>query len=266
MKNDELFFVEKAKEFNIDKMNVHPLIKKRWKEGCEGVIKAPEKYRKRIEMLSEIIGFKEGIKVLDVGCGVGLQVIELSNIGAHCIGVDAAEDAIKVINQIQVDFGLNVKGVYGDACNLPFDDGTFDVVMSYEFFEHVTDIDQALKEQIRVLRSGGRLVIEQQNFLNPLILLDLLVKYPRRTHGKYGGLKWLFTKSKVKENIYGTGWTGKDEDIHTRLWWRMKMKQYSSNLEIKEFTSSMVKSRGSSYKILEPFIGNILIIARKQSR
>ena len=265
MKIAELFFVEKAKKFNINKMTVHPLIKKRWNEGCERAMKNPEGYRKDIELLSDIIGFKKGIKVLDVGCGVGSYAIELSNIGAHCIGLDAAEDAIKVINQIQIDFGLNVKGVYGDACNLPFDDETFDVVMSYEFFEHVTDIDLAMKEQIRVLRSGGRLVIEQANFLNPFGLFDLLVKYPRRTKGEYGGMKWLFTKSKVRENIYGTGWTGKDEDIHTRLWWRMKMKQYF-NLEIKEFTSSMVKSRGSSYKILEPFIGNILIIARKRSR
>lgn len=130
MKTNELFFVRKAKEFNIDKMDVHPLIKKRWNEGCERAMKNPEGYRKDIEMLSDIIGFKEGIKVLDVGCGVGRHVIELSNIGAHCIGLDAAEDAIKVVEQIRNDFGLNMKRVYGDACDLPFDDETFDVVMS----------------------------------------------------------------------------------------------------------------------------------------
>jgi ubiquinone/menaquinone biosynthesis C-methylase UbiE len=265
MKADELFFVEKEKEFNIDKMKVHPLIKKRWNEGGERATKNPEGYRKDIEMLSDIIGFEEGIKVLDVGCGVGLHVIELSNIGAHCIGLDAAEDAIKIINQIRNDFGINVKGVYGDACNLPFDDETFDVVMSQEFFEHVTDIDQAMKEQIRVLRDGGRLIIEQANLLNPFTLYNLLIKYPIRTKGDHGGIKWLLTKSKIRENLYGTGWTGKDEDVHTRLWWRMKMKQYS-NLEIKEFTSYMVKRRGSSYKILEPFIGNILIIAIKRPK
>lgn len=114
-----------------------------------------------------------------------------------------------------------------------------------------------------MLRSGGRLVIEQANFLNPFVLFDLLVKYPRRTHCEYGGIKWLFTKGKVKENIYGTGWAGKDEDVHTRLWWRMKMKRYS-NLEIKEFTSYMVKKRGTYFRILEPSLGNILIIAKKR--
>lgn len=185
--------------------------------------------------------------------------------GAQCIGLDAAEDAIKVINQIRNDYGMHVKGVCGDACDLPFDDGVFDVVMSQEFFEHVTDIDLAMNEQIRVLRSGGRLVIEQANLLNPFTLFDLLVKYPRRTNGEHGGIKWLFTKSKVRENIYGTGWTGKDEDIHTRLWWRMKMKQYT-DLEIEEFTSSLVKKRGGGFKLLEPIIGNILIIAIKRPK
>lgn len=64
---------------------------------------------------------------------------------------------------------LNVKGVYGDACDLPFENETFDVVMSYEFFEHVTDVNLAMKEQIRVLRSDGILVIAQANFLNDKI-------------------------------------------------------------------------------------------------
>lgn len=175
------------------------------------------------------IEFREGIKVLDVGCGVGGQIIKLSYLGANCIGLDANKDYVRLINQVRDDFGLNVKGVYGDACNLPFQDEAFDVIMSYQFFEHVTDINQAMKEQMRVLRSGGRLVIEQANLLNPFVLLDLLVKYPRRTHWKYGGIKWLLCKGKVIKNYGGLGWDGKDEDVHTRLWWRMKMKQLSSS-------------------------------------
>lgn len=59
------------------------------------------------------------------------------------------------------------------------------------------------------------------------------------------------------------GYDGKDEDVHTRLWWRMKMKQYPA-IKINEFTSSLVKERGPVFRLLEPFIGNILIIATKQ--
>lgn len=73
--------------------------------------------------------------------------------------------------------------------------------MSKSFFEHVTNINLAMNEQIRVLKRGGRLVIVQANFLNPFTLFDLLVKYPRRTKGEHGGIKWLFTKSKVRKNV-----------------------------------------------------------------
>jgi len=218
MKDDNLFFVAKAKEFDIDKMNIKPTVKRRWKKKCERASTGPDGYKKEMQVLLDIIELREGIKILDVGCGVGVEVIELSYLGADCTGLDAAEDAIRLINQVRDDFGLNVKGVCGDACHLPFDAETFDVVMSREFFEHVADFDLAIKEQIRVLRRHGRLVIEQGNLLNPFTLFDLLIKYPIRSRGRFGGLKWLFTKSKVRENIYGRGWTGKDEDVHTRLW------------------------------------------------
>ena len=262
---DNLFFINKAKDFDIDKMQLHPLIKTRWKQKCEAASK-PVRYKGHVKALLDIIRFKEGIKVLDVGCGVGGEVIELANLGGDCIGLDAAKDAVRLINQVRDDFELKVKGFYGDACNLPFDDESFDVVMSWEFFEHVADFDQAMKEQIRVLRKGGRLVIENSNLLNPFVLLDLLIKYPRRTQGKHGGIKWFFTKGKVRKNIYGTGWTGRDEDVHTRLWWRRKLKQYLSDLKIDEFTSYLVRTRGKLFRILEFFMGGILIIATKRSK
>ena len=263
MEKDDLFFVAKAKEFDVDKMQIKTPIKTKWKKKCERAITGTDGYKKEIQTLLDIMGFREGIKILDVGCGIGVEVIEFAYLGADCTGLDAVEDAVRLINQVQDDFGLNVKGVCGGACHLPFDDETFDVVMSKEFFEHVADFDLAMKEQIRVLKRGGRLIIEQGNFLNPLVLTDLLIKYPLRTRGKFGGLKWLFTKSKVRENIYGTGWAGKDEDVHTRLWWRMKMRQYS-DLKINEFTSYTAKNRSKLLKILAPIIGNILIVATKR--
>lgn len=198
---DDLFFLKKAKEFDIDKMEIHPLIKSKWNK-LEAYTNNPNQYRRAVQMLLDIVEFKKDIKILDVGCGVGRTIIEMAYLGANCTGLDAAKDSIRLINTVRDVYKLNVTGVYGDACNLPFDNETFDVVMSNEFFEHVTDIDLAMKEQIRVLKKGGRLVIEQANFLNPFTLFDLIVKYPRRTHGNYGGIRWLFTKSKVIENIY----------------------------------------------------------------
>ncbi|MFC1807519.1 class I SAM-dependent methyltransferase [Candidatus Omnitrophota bacterium] len=260
---DNLFFVTKAKELDIDKMEIMPVIKTKWKQKCKRAITRNKKSKEEIQLFSDIMGFREGIKILDVGCGIGAEAIELSYLGADCTGLDAAEDAIRVVNQVRNDFKLNMRGVYGDACHLPFDDETFDVVMSREFFEHVADFDLAMKEQVRVLKRDGRLIIEQANFLNPLTLISLLIRYPIRSRGKFGGVKWLLTKSKVRENIYGTGWSGKDEDVHTRLWWRVKMRQYSE-LKINEFTSSMARNRSKFFRMMAPLVGNILIVATKQ--
>ena len=263
-KGNDLFFITKAKHFDINNENrIAPLIKNKWRQKVERATAKPAKYRRYIKLLLDLIGFKPGYQILDVGCGVGAEVIELAYLGANCVGLDAAEDAIRLINKVRDKFGLNVETTCCDACNLPFNNGVFDVVMSMEFFEHVSDPDLALKEQIRVLKNGGRLIIEQANLLNPFSLFNLLVKYPVRTKGKYGGTKWLFTKGKVRKNIYGTGWAGKDEDIHTRLWWRMKIRNYPE-LKTNEFTSLMVKKRDSFFKLLEPFMGNILIIATKR--
>ena len=167
-------------------------------------------------------------------------------------------------NQIRGDFGLNVRGVCGDACDLPFGDEEFDVVMSSEFFEHVADLDVAIKEQIRVLKTGGRLIIEQANLLSPFVLFDLLIRYPRRTGGQHGGLKWLRTKGQVGENMYESSFAQKDEDVHTRAWWKKKTRQYASMLEINEFTSFREKMNRRFSRLHKPLLGNILIIATKR--
>lgn len=264
MEEKDLFFKTRAANFNIDKMELHLSVKNQWKNKSK-VTADSDKYQQRIQIILDAIKFRECIKILDVGCGFGFQIIELAHLGAHCIGLDASEANVRIINQIRDDFGLNLRGIYGDGCNLPFNDETFDVVISRQFFEHVTDIDLAMREQIRVIVTGGRLIIEQSNLFSPLVLFDLLIKYQFRTRGKYGGIKWLFNKSKVRENIYGSGWSGKDEDIHSSLWWRRKMKQLP-NLKIEEFTSSTLKTRQGFFRLLAPLIGNIFIVAVKERK
>jgi SAM-dependent methyltransferase len=259
----DLFFVTKVKGFDINTMELPPLVKIRWKEKCDRASQLGT-YERYIQMLLDLIGFREGIKVLDVGCGVGAEIIELSYLGANCFGLDADKDRIRLINHIRDEFGLSATGVHGDACYLPFNDEAFDVVMSFEFFEHVRDLDAAMKEQIRVLKRGGRLVIEQGNLLNPFTVFDLIVRYPRRTYGRHGGIKWLFNRGKVVDNLYGTGCAEKDEDVHTRLWWNRKMKQYSSVLEVNGAASSSAQMRGKLFRLLELVLGNILIVATRR--
>ena len=61
MKGD-LFFLKKAKEFDIDKMEIHPLIKSKWNKLCEAYSNNPTQYEKRVQMLLDMVEFKKGIK------------------------------------------------------------------------------------------------------------------------------------------------------------------------------------------------------------
>ena len=81
----DLFFITRAKKFDIGAIEIRPIVKTKWKERCDRATK-PDKYRRSIKRLVDLVGFREGIKILDVGCGLGAQVIELSYLGANCVG------------------------------------------------------------------------------------------------------------------------------------------------------------------------------------
>ncbi|MHA1131589.1 MAG: class I SAM-dependent methyltransferase [Candidatus Helarchaeota archaeon] len=263
MINDS-FFINVALKFNINELEIRDALKKKWK-SLQDFYSQPSNqtaFKKRINFFLSLIKFKTGIKILDIGCGVGQTIIELANMGATCTGLDIDKDCIQLLTVLSDEYKLDLEPVFHNANVLSFNSNTFDVVMSEQFFEHVTDLNQCLSEQVRVLKKRGRLFIEQANILNPFILIDLLIKYPLRTHGKFGGLKWLFTKRKVRENIYNSGWAGRDEDIHTRFWWK-KLIRKVPNLHLEKFTSYWTELSGG-LKILEPIMGNIIILAVKK--
>jgi ubiquinone/menaquinone biosynthesis C-methylase UbiE len=64
---------------------------------------------------------------------------------------------------------------------VPLADASCDVATSNGIFEHVYDVDVAITEQIRLLKPGGLLVIEDGNLANPVLLFHLLALYPLRT-------------------------------------------------------------------------------------
>jgi SAM-dependent methyltransferase len=116
--------------------------------------------------------------VLDVGCGLGMYVRAFRRFSQNVHGVDI--DAAKV-----AEAGRELPNLCVAVAEvLPYPAASFDVVLSHEVIEHVTDDRQAIAEAVRVLRSpapqegrpGGRLVIFAPNRF-----------YPFETHGVYWG-------------------------------------------------------------------------------
>jgi len=94
-----------------------------------------------------------GGRLLDVGCGTGYTLSLVSG-DYRCVGLDASPDAALAA---RAKAGAPV--TRGDACALPFPDGSFDVVTALDVLEHLDDDARAMSEIHRVLAPGGVAVL-----------------------------------------------------------------------------------------------------------
>ena len=98
-------------------------------------------------------------RILDVGCGTGANVKMLSQFG-DAEGVDISPDALQFCRERGLD---NIK--LGAAEELPYEDGTFDLVTALDVVEHLDDDVGGLREMRRVLRPGGRVLLFVPTFM-----------------------------------------------------------------------------------------------------
>jgi len=97
--------------------------------------------------------------ILDAGSGEGYGAAILAAAGAaSVVGLDIDEE---IVQHAREKYGLEF--VRGDVCELPFDEGRFDLVTCFETIEHVSAAARAVSEFRRVLRPEGLLVISTPN-------------------------------------------------------------------------------------------------------
>jgi SAM-dependent methyltransferase len=94
-----------------------------------------------------------GRRTLDLGCGEGRVTRDLKARGHHVTGVDAAPTLVRLAQE------ADPRGDYrvADAAQLPFDGGTFDLVVAFNTLMDFDDMPGAVREAARVLDVGGRL-------------------------------------------------------------------------------------------------------------
>lgn len=108
--------------------------------------------------LARLAGVREGTTALDVCCGTGDVALVLARRGARVTGLDFSEAMLAVARQRAAGHG-NIELVQGDALQLPFADGAFEVVTISYGLRNLSDVEGGLREMWRVLRPGGRLLI-----------------------------------------------------------------------------------------------------------
>lgn len=104
---------------------------------------------------------KPGERALDLACGTGVMALMLARVAAEVVGCDVTPAMLARAEAAAAEAGAtNISFVEAEASRLPFPDAGFDLVTSRTAFHHFPDPDKALSEIDRVLKPGGRFVLE----------------------------------------------------------------------------------------------------------
>jgi ubiquinone/menaquinone biosynthesis C-methylase UbiE len=118
------------------------------------------------------LDYLKGRRILDLGCGTGIQALFLSDYVKEIIGIDISENLLekarkKVLNRKNITFQK------ADATKLPFNDNSFEAIISYgETISHIQDYEKAFEEASRVLEEGSIFIFSVLNKWNIRTLLS----------------------------------------------------------------------------------------------
>ena len=101
--------------------------------------------------------------VLEIGIGLGTDLVQFARAGAVVTGVDLTDAAVELVRRRFELEGLDGDLRVADAEDLPFPDGSFDRVYSWGVLHHTPDTERAVREAIRVLAPGGCLTVMLYN-------------------------------------------------------------------------------------------------------
>jgi len=111
------------------------------------------------ELIVERARIEPGMDVLDVACGTGNATIPAARAGARVTGLDFAPALLEIARERCADAMVEIDFVEGDAQELPFDDASFDRVVSVFGHMFAPDHRRTADEMKRVLRPGGAIAV-----------------------------------------------------------------------------------------------------------
>ena len=165
-----------------------------------------------------------GRRVLDVGCGPGVDLARFADAGADAAGVDASRTAVALARQNAGQRHLPVALAVADGEALPFPEASFDYVFAHGVVQYTGDPRRLVEETARVLAPGGAAFFQVYNRRSWLNALSKLMKVDlehedapvlrKYTHGEFARLLAPFRdvtlmteRFPVKTRLHG-GWKG----------------------------------------------------------
>jgi ubiquinone/menaquinone biosynthesis C-methylase UbiE len=152
-----------------------------------------------------------GDVVVDVGCGSGRAVAELTHTGVHAIGVDLDPEMIEVARQRWPEAEFHV----ADATALPLDDGSVTGYRADKVLHTLDEPGRAVAEARRVLRPGGRAVLVGQDWDTMVIDSDDPVRTRALVHARADGMPSPHVARRYRNLLLDNGFTGVTVEVHT---------------------------------------------------
>jgi ubiquinone/menaquinone biosynthesis C-methylase UbiE len=139
-----------------------------------------EEYRfDKLHYLPQLVDFSafRGRKLLEVGCGIGTDLVRFAQHGGLVTGVDLSSTAIELARrnfELHGVTAVDLRVANGEA--LPFDDESFDVVYGHGVVQYTADAPRLVRECHRVLTPGGQAIFMVYNRVSWLNALSKLMK------------------------------------------------------------------------------------------
>jgi ubiquinone/menaquinone biosynthesis C-methylase UbiE len=141
-------------------------------------------------------------RLLEIGCGIGVDSIQLAKCGFDVTAVDLTENALAIakdyaaLRNVSIDFRL------GNAESLEFGDASFDFVYSFGVLHHTPDIDASVAEVHRVLKPGGKayvMLYHKQSIVNGVHRLFRLPYESPRDRDDHCPVVYTYSRRGIRE-------------------------------------------------------------------
>lgn len=157
----------------------------------------------KLAYLPNIVDFGgyRGRRLLEVGCGIGTDLVRFARGGAKVIGVDLAETAVRLAKSNLEQHGASGAVLVGDGASLPLPDQSVDVVYAHGVLQYAADPTGIVAEARRVLRPGGRAIFMVYNRVSWLMALSRVMNVGLE-HADAPELR-LYSIAEFRELIHG---------------------------------------------------------------
>jgi SAM-dependent methyltransferase len=159
--------------------HIHDLEITRHPVGSRGFFDDLDQYHfEKLHHLLRLVEFDgaPGRRVLEVGCGAGVDLLRFAKGGAAVTGIDLSAAAIELARANFAQQGLTADLRVADGEQLPFEDASFDVVFAHGVVQYTADPRRLVEECRRVLTPEGEAIFQVYNRISWLNALSKLMK------------------------------------------------------------------------------------------